>query len=113
MLYDIINKQLFEIAKRNNLNYSCNLSCFNLENENGYRLSVLLMIGGKYSLIIKINGYKKHLVASDCFTLFLLSNFMHNLNNHSFVDALKEMCHLHEKIQETIKELKNNENSTN
>ena len=28
------------------------------------------------------------------------------LNNNSFADALKEMCYSHEKIQETIKELK-------
>lgn len=114
MLYKLINKQLLEIAERNNLNYSYNSSCFNLENENGYRLSVLLMIGGKYSLIIEINSYKKHLAGlSDCFTLFLLCILKDKLNDNSFADALKEMCHSHEKIQKTIKELKDNENSTN
>lgn len=114
MLYKLINKQLFEIAKRNKLNYNYNLICSNLENENGCRLSVVFMIGGKYSFIIEINGHKKYLAGlSDYFTFFLLSNLIYNLNNHSFADALKEMCHSHEKIQETIKELKNNENSTN
>lgn len=114
MIYKLINKQLFEIAKRNNLNYSYNLSCFNLENENSCKLSVVFMIGGKYSFIIEINGHKKYLGGlSDYFTLFLLSNLMDNLNDKSFPNALKEMCHSHEKIQEIIKELKDNENSTN
>jgi hypothetical protein len=72
------------------------------------------MIGGKYSFIIEINGHKKYLDGlSDYFALFLLSNLMYNLSDHSFADALKEMCHSYEKIQEIRKELKNNENSTN
>lgn len=113
MLCKLINK-LFIIAEKNNLNYSYNLYCFNLENENGYKLSVIFTIGGKYSFIIEINGHKKYLDGlSDYFTLFLLSNLIDNLNNHSFPNALKEMYYTHEKIQEIKKELKNNENSTN
>lgn len=108
MLYKLINKQFLEIAEKNKLNYNYNLTCFNLENENGCELSVIFMIGGKYSFIIKINGHKKYLDGlSDSFTLFLLSNFIDNLNNYSFADALKEMYRVYEKIQEFIKELKN------
>lgn len=107
MMYKLINKQLSEIVERNNLNYSYNSRCFKLENENGCKLSVIFTIGGKYSFIIEINGHKKYLDGlSDYFTLFLLSNLIDNLNNHSFADALKEMYHTHEKIQEIEKELK-------
>jgi len=112
MMYTLINKQLLEIAERNKLNYNYNLTCFNLENENGYRLSVIFMIGGKYSFIIEINGHKKYLAGlsdaglSDVETLFLLWALRDNLNDKSFPNALKEMYHTHEKIQETIKELK-------
>lgn len=107
MLYKFINKQLFKIAERNNLNYSYTVNCFNLENENSCKLSVILMIGGKYSFIIEINGYKKYLGGlSDYFTLFLLSNLIDNLNDKSFPNALKEMYHTYEKIQEIEKELK-------
>lgn len=114
MIYKLINKQLFEIAKRNNLNYNYTINCFNLENENGCKLSVIFMIGGKYSFIIEINGYKKYLGGlSDYFTLFLLYDFMDNLNDKSFPNALKEMYHTYEKIQEIVKELKSDENSTN
>lgn len=114
MLYTCIRKQLLEIAQNNKLSYNYNLICFNLENENGCRLSVIFIIGGKYSFIIEINGHKKYLDGlSDYFTLFLLSNLMYNLNDHSFADALKGMCHSHEEIQKIIRELKNNENSTN
>lgn len=114
MLYKLINKLLFGIAERYKLIYSCNLNCFRLENEKKCRLAVVFMIGGKYSFIIEIDGHKKYLDGlSDYFTLFLLSNLMYNLNDHSFADSLKEMCHSYEKIQEIIKELKNNENSAN
>lgn len=107
MTYKLINKQLVEIAERNNLNYNYNLYCFNLENENGCKLSVVFMIGGKYSFIIKINGDEKYLGGvSDVETLFLVCILRDKLNDNSFADALKEMCHSHEKIQETIKELK-------
>lgn len=34
MIHKLINKQLFEIAERNNLNYSYNSRCFKLENGN-------------------------------------------------------------------------------
>lgn len=113
MLCKLIN-QLFKIAERNNLNYSYNLNCFNLENENGCKLSVIFTIGGIYSFIIEINGYKKYLGGlSDYFTLFLLSILIDNLNDKSFPNALKEMYHTYEKIQEIEKEFKNNENSTN
>lgn len=110
-----INKQLFEIAERNNLNYSYNASCLKLENGNDKisRLSIVLAIG-TYTLMIEIDGDKKYLGGvSDFKILFLLSVLRDNLNDKSFPDALKEMYHTHEKIQEIEKELKDNENSTN
>ena len=116
MLYKLINKQLFEIAKRNNLNYSYNLSCFKLENGNEKisRLSIAFMTIGTYAIMIEIDGDKKCLGrVSDVQTLFLLCILRDKLNDNSFADALKEMCHSHKKIQETIKELKDYENSTN
>lgn len=113
MLSELINK-LLKIAERNNINYNYNLYCFNLENENGYKLSVVFMMGGKYSFIIEINGHIKYLDGlSDYFTSFLLSNLIDDLNNHSFADALKKMYRVYEKIQEIIKELKSDANSTN
>lgn len=116
MMYKLISKQLFEIAERNNLNYSYNSRCFKLENGNDKisRLSITFMTIGTYVLMIEIDGDKKCLGrVSDVETLFLLCVLRDKLNDNSFPDALKEMCHSHEKIQETIKELKYNENSTN
>jgi hypothetical protein len=102
------------MARSDKLTYSYNLNCFRLEDEKKCRLAVTFMKGGKYSFIIEIDGHKKYLDGlSDYFTLFLLSNLVYNLTDHSFTDALKEMCHSYEKIQEIEKELKNNENSTN
>lgn len=116
MIYKLINKQLFEIAERNNLSYSYNSSCFKLENGNDKisRLSIAFMTIGTYVLMIEIDGDKKHLGrVSDVETLFLLSVLRENLNNKSFPNALKEMYHTHEKIQEFKKELKSDANSTN
>lgn len=109
MLYKLISKQLFEIAERNNLNYNYNSSCFKLENGNDKisRLSIAFMTIGTYILMIEINGDKKHLGrVSDVETLFLLSILRDNLNDKSFPNALKEIYHMHEKIQEIEKELK-------
>lgn len=109
MTYELFNKQLFEIAKRNNLNYSHNASCLKLENGNDKisRLSIVIAIG-TYVLMIEINGDKKYLGrVSDFETLFLLSVLRDNLNDKPFPDALKEMYHTYEKIQEIEKELKN------
>lgn len=109
MLDKLINKQLFEIAERNNLNYNYNSSYFKLENGNDKisRLSIAFMTIGTYILLIEINGDKKHLGrVSDIETLFLLSILRDNLNDKSFPNALKEMYHTHEKIQEIEKELK-------
>lgn len=109
MLYKLINKQLFEIAERNNLNYNYNSRCFKLENGNDKisRLSIAFMTIGTYTLMIEIDGDKKCLgKVSDVQTLFLLCVLRDKLNDNSFPNALKEMCHAHEKIQETIKELK-------
>ena len=114
-MYKLINKQLFEIAERNNLNYSYNSRCFKLENGNDKisRLSIVVAIG-TYVLMIEIDGDKKYLGrVSDFETLFLLSVLRDNLNDKSFPNALKEMYHAHKKIQEIKKELKNNANSTN
>lgn len=116
MLYKLINKQLFEIAERNNLNYSYNSKCFKLKNDNDKisRLSIAFMTIGTYAFMIEIDGDKKCLGrVSDVKILFLLSVLRDNLNDKSFPNALKEMYHTHEKIQEFIKELKDNENSTN
>lgn len=109
MLYKLINKLLFEIAERNKLNYSYNLNCFKLENGNDKisRLSIAFMTIGTYALMIEIDGDKKCLGrVSDVETLFLLSVLRDNLNDKSFPNALKEMYHMHEKIQEIEKELK-------
>lgn len=109
MLYKLINKLLFEIAKRNNLNYSYNSICFKLENGNDKisRLSIAFMTIGTYALMIEIDGDKKCLGrVSDVETLFLLSVLRDNLNDKSFPNALKEIYHTHEKIQEIEKELK-------
>ena len=116
MLYKLINKQLFEIAERNNLNYNYNSRCFKLENGNDKisRLSIAFMTIGTYVIMIEINGEKKCLGrVSDVETLFLLCVLRDNLNDKSFPNALKEMCHSHEEIQEIIKELKSDANSTN
>lgn len=120
MMYKLINKQLLEIAERNKLNYSYNSKCFELENEKVFdndkigKLSIMFITIGSYTLTIEIDGNKKCLgKVSDVQTLFLLCILKDKLNDNSFADALKEMCHSHEKIQETIKELKDNENSTN
>jgi hypothetical protein len=116
----LINKQLFEIAERNKLNYSYNSICFKLENEKVFdsdkigKLVITFMTIGTFAIAIEIDGNKKYLGRmSDVITLFLLGILRDNLNDHSFDDALKEMCHSYEKIQGIIKELKNNENSTN
>lgn len=109
MLYKLINKLLSEIAERNNLNYSYNSICFKLENGNDKisRLSIAFMTIGTYALMIEIDGDKKCLGrVSDVETLFLLSVLRDNLNDKSFPNALKEMYHMHEKIQEIEKELK-------
>lgn len=109
MIYKLINKQLLEIAEKNKLNYSYNSTCFKLENGNDKisRLSIAFMTIGTYVLMIEINGYKKCLGrVSDVETLFLLWVLRDNLNDKSFADALKEMCHSHEKLQEIIKESK-------
>ena len=109
MTYELFNKQLFEIAKRNNLNYSHNASCLKLENGNDKisRLSIVIAIG-TYVLMIEIDGDKKCLGrVSEFETLFLLSVLRDNLNDKPFPDALKEMYHTYEKIQEIEKELKN------
>lgn len=116
MLYKLINKLLFEIVERYNLNYSYNSRCFKLENDNDKisRLSIVFMTIGTYALMIEIDGDKKCLDrVSDDIVVFLLSILMDNLNDKSFPNALKEMCHTYEKIQEIAKELKNNENSAN
>lgn len=116
MLYKLINKQLFEIAKRNNLNYSHTLRCFKLEDGNDKisRLSITFRTLGTYSLMIEINGNKKCSGSiPDVVTLFLLCVLKDKLNDNSFPDALKETYHQYEKTQKIIKELKNNENSTN
>lgn len=69
---------------------------------------------GTYVIMIEIDGNKKYLGRiSEVETLFLLSILRDKLNDNSFADALKEMCRSHERIQEIIKELKDNENSTN
>lgn len=109
MLYKLINKLLSEIAERNNLNYSYNSICFKLENGNDKisRLSIAFMTIGTYALMIEIDGDKKCLGrVSDVETLFLLSVLRDNLNDKSFPNALKEIYHTHEKIQEIEKELK-------
>lgn len=109
MIYKLISKQLFEIAERNNLNYNYNSRCFKLENGNDKisRLSIAFITIGTYALVIEINGDKKCLGrVSDVKTLFLLSVLRDNLNDKSFPNALKEMYHTHEKIQEIEKELK-------
>lgn len=109
MLYKLINKLLSEIAERNKLNYSYNSICFKLENGNDKisRLSIAFMTIGTYALMIEIDGDKKCLGrVSDVETLFLLSVLRDNLNDKSFPNALKEMYHMHEKIQEIEKELK-------
>lgn len=120
MIYKLINKQLVEIAERNKLNYSYNPNCFKLENEKVFdndkigKLSIRFITIGIYTLAIEIDGNKKCLgKVSDVETLFLLCILRDKLNDNSFPNALKEMCHQHEKIQKTIKELKDNENSTN
>lgn len=117
MLYKLINKQLFEMAERNNLNYSCNSNCFKLENADDdkiSRLSIAFMTIGTYVLMIEINENKKPLGrVSDVETAFLLSALRDNLNDKSFPNALKEMYSAYEKIQEFERELKENENSTN
>jgi hypothetical protein len=115
-MYTLINKQLLEIAERNKLNYSYNSTCFKLENGNDKisRLSIAFMTIGTYVLMIEINGDKKCLGrVSDVETLFLLCVLRDNLNDKSFPNALKEMYHTHEKIQEIEKELKSDANSTN
>ena len=116
MFYRIINK----IVRNNKLKYRRTVDCFSLENEKVFdndkigKLSVVLMIGGKYSFIIEIDGNKKYLDGlSDFLASFLFSIFAESLNKYSFPDALKEMYHAYEKIQEFEKGLKNNENSTN
>lgn len=110
MMNKLINKQLLEIAEKNKLNYSCyNSRCFKLENGNDKisRLSIAFMTIGTYTLMIEIDGNKKCLGrVSDVQTLFLLCILRDKLNDNSFPNALKEMCHSHEKIQEIIKELK-------
>lgn len=109
MLYKLINKLLSEIAERNKLNYSYNSICFKLENGNDKisRLSIAFMTIGTYALMIEIDGDKKCLGrVSDVETLFLLSVLRDNLNDKSFPNALKEIYHTHEKIQEIEKELK-------
>ena len=113
MMYKLINKQLLEIAERNKLNYSYNSKCFKLENEKVFdndkigKLSIIFTTIGTYTLAIEIDGNKKCLgKVSDVQTLFLLCILKDKLNDNSFADALKEMCHSHEKIQEIIKELK-------
>lgn len=109
MTYKLINKLLSEIAERNKLNYSYNSICFKLENGNDKisRLSIAFMTIGTYALMIEIDGDKKCLGrVSDVETLFLLSVLRDNLNDKSFPNALKEIYHTHEKIQEIEKELK-------
>ena len=113
MIHKLIDKQLLEIAERNKLNYSYSTKYFELENEKVFdndKISKLLIIFttiGTYTLAIEIDGNKKCLgKVSDVQTLFLLCILRDKLNDNSFADALKEMCHSHEKIQETIKELK-------
>lgn len=116
MTYNFINKQLFEIAEKNNLNYNYNSSCFKLENSNDKisRLSIAFMTIGTYALMIEIDGNKKCLGrVPDVETLLLLSILRDNLNDKSFPNALKEMYHAHEEIQEIEKELKSYANSTN
>ena len=120
MIHKLINKQLLEIAERNKLNYSYNPNCFKLENEKVFdndkisRLSITFMTIGTYTLAIEIDDDKKCLgKVSDVETLFLLCILRDKLNDNSFPNALKEICHSHERIQEIIKELKDNENSTN
>jgi hypothetical protein len=119
-MYKLINKQLFEIAERNKLNYNYNSICFKLESEKvsdgdkNSKLVIEFMTIGTYIIVIEIDGNKKCLgKISDVKTLFLLCILRDKLNDNSFPDALKEMCHSYEKIQEIEKELKNNENSTN
>ena len=120
-MYKLINKQLLEIAERNKLNYGYYSSKYSeLENEKVFdtdkigKLSIMFMTIGTYTLAIEIDGNKKCLgKISDVETLFLLRVLRDKLKDNSFPNALKEMCHSHEKIQKTIKELKNNENSTN
>ena len=120
MIYKLINKQLFEMAERNKLNYNYNSNCFKLENEKVFdndkigKLSIVFMTIGTYAIMIEIDDNKKCLGrVSDVKTLFLLSVLRDNLNNSSFPNALKEMYRSYEKMQEIIKELENNENSTN
>ena len=118
MMYKLINRQLLEIAiaEKNKLNYSYNLKCFKLENDNDKisRLSIAFMTIGTYALMIEIDGDKKYLgEVSDFKILFLLSILRDNLNDKSFSNALKEMYNAYKKIQEIEKELKINENSTN
>ena len=110
MIHKLINKQLLEMAKRNNLNYSYNSNCFKLKNGNDKisRLSIAFMTIGTYTLMIEIDGDKKCLGrVSEFETLFLLSVLRDNLNDKPFPDALKEMYHTYEKIQEIEKEMKN------
>ena len=111
----LINKQLFEIAEKNKINYSYNSKCFKLfDNDKISKLSIMFITIGTYTLSIEIDGNKKYLgKVSDVLTLFLLCVLRDKLKDNSFPNALKEMCHSHEKIQEIIKELKDNENSTN
>lgn len=120
MLNKLINKQLFEIAERNKLNYSYNSVCFKLENGKVFdndkigKLVITFKTIGTYVIMIEIDGNKKCLGRiSDIRTLFLLSILRDKLNDNPFPNALKEMCRSHEKMQEIIKELKDNENSTN
>jgi hypothetical protein len=120
MINKLINKQLFEIAERNKLNYSYNSICFKLENGEVFdndkigKLIISFITIGTFAIVIEIDGNKKSLgKISDVKTLFLLCILRDKLNDNSFPDALKEMCRSYEKIQETIEEIKNNENSTN
>ena len=113
MMNKLINKQLLEIAERNKLNYSSNSKCFKLENEKVFdndkigKLSIMLTTIGTYTLTIEIDGNKKCLSkVSDVETFFLLCVLRDKLNDNSFPNALKEMCHQYEEIQKTIKELK-------
>lgn len=106
MMYKLINKQLLEIAERNKLNYSYNSKCFELENEKVFdndkigKLSIMFITIGSYTLTIEIDGNKKCLgKVSDVRTFFLLCILKDKLNDNSFADALKEMCHSHEKYK--------------
>lgn len=109
MTYKFMNEQLFGTAEKHKLNYSYNLNCFKLFDDDKIgKLSITIIGEILTTFMIEIDGNEKYLSrASDFQILYLLSVLENRLNNSSsFSNALKEMWTTHEKIQEIEKELK-------